>query len=93
MELPGIAKEDIHVERTNDALVIAGERKEKEEPDGNTKQYCQRERPYGLFQRTLALPAELEWRKITANFKDGILGVILPKHRVKKPSLAKQSIM
>lgn len=82
-ELPGIKKEDVHIEVKDGVLTIRGERKhEEEKKEGN---YTRIERAYGQFQRTFTLPVNVEEEKIDAAFKDGILTVELPKGEKAKP--------
>ena len=82
-ELPGLAKENVKVTVENGVLVIAGERKEeKEEKD---KKHHRIERSYGSFRRSFALPEDSSGEKVTADFKDGVLKVHLPKDQTAKP--------
>lgn len=82
-ELPGLQKEDIKVRIQNDALTISGERKyEKEEKD---KKFHRVERAYGSFSRRFTIPENSDGEKVSAEFKDGILQVHLPKTETVKP--------
>jgi HSP20 family protein len=82
-ELPGLRKEDIHITYANGTLKIEGERKrDKEEKDTN---YHRVERVYGKFCRTFQLPTLIKNDKISADFKDGILKINLPKADEVKP--------
>lgn len=82
-ELPGLRKEDIHITYTNGTLKIEGERKkDKEEKDTN---FHRVERVYGKFCRTFQLPSQIKNDKISADFKDGILKINLPKADEVKP--------
>jgi HSP20 family protein len=84
-ELPGLAKEDIELQLENRTLTLRGERKmEKEIKEEN---YHQLERNYGRFVRAFTLPTAVEEGKITANFKEGILEVVVPKAEDAKPKL------
>jgi HSP20 family protein len=76
-DLPEVKKDDVKVTVENDVLTIAGERKfEKEEKD---KKYHRIERSYGTFLRSFTLPAGADGSKVSAEFKDGLLKVHLPK--------------
>lgn len=77
MEIPGLAETDIDLEITGDTLVICGERI----PNAGDKVICYHrvERPEGPFRRTFRLPSEINSGKIKAEYKDGVLTVILPK--------------
>jgi HSP20 family protein len=82
-ELPGMNKEDIKVTAEGGVLSITGERKvEKEEKH---KKYHRIERSYGTFTRSFTLPEGASSDKISAEFKDGVLKVHLPKDEKAKP--------
>jgi HSP20 family protein len=76
-ELPGMKKEDIDVNISDDVITISGEKKSEEKV--NKKDYYRLERSYGSFTRTLRLPAETLTEKAKASFKNGILEVRMPK--------------
>lgn len=76
-ELPEMKKEDVKVTVDQGVLTISGERKiEKEEKN---KKYHRIESEYGSFLRSFTLPAAVISEKVTADFKDGVLRVHLPK--------------
>jgi HSP20 family protein len=76
-ELPEVKREDVNVAVENGVLTIRGERKfEKEEKN---KRYHRVERGYGSFGRSFTLPDIADAEKVTAEFKDGVLRVHLPK--------------
>lgn len=77
VELPDMKKEDVKVTVENGALRISGERKaEKEE---KTKKYHRVESSYGSFLREFTLPDTADGTKVTADYKDGVLKIHLPK--------------
>lgn len=76
-ELPGMEEKDVDVSLQNDTLTIKGEKKEEKEDKG--KDHYRRERSYGSFSRTVALPAEVDTDKIAATFTKGVLTITLPK--------------
>jgi HSP20 family protein len=76
-ELPGLEKEDITVEMHGDWLRIRGEKKQESEQRGEGYYYA--ERRYGAFSRTIALPCEVDADQATANYKNGVLKITLPK--------------
>jgi HSP20 family protein len=82
-ELPEVKKEDAKVTVQDDVLTIAGERKYEKEEKG--KKYHRVERAYGSFERSFTLPEDADASKITAEFKDGVLKVHLPKSEKVKP--------
>ncbi len=72
-ELPGVKQEDVDITFENNVLTISGERKaEQEEERGG---YHVRERRYGSFSRSLALPEGLDESKIHARYDNGVLEV------------------
>ena len=76
-ELPEIKREDVKVTVENQVLTIAGERKQEKEE--KNKKYHRIEREYGSFSRSFTLPVNATSEKVSAEFKDGILRVHLPK--------------
>jgi HSP20 family protein len=76
-ELPGMAEKDVEVTLTGDTLVLKGEkRQESEKSDTN---YHLSERSWGSFQRSFALPQDVDRDNISAEFAKGVLTVTLPK--------------
>jgi HSP20 family protein len=76
-ELPDVKKEDIKVSVHGGQLRIEGEKKqEKEEKD---RKYHRVERFHGSFLRSFTLPENVDGSKLSAEFKDGVLHVHLPK--------------
>src|SRR4029434_5751925 len=82
-ELPGMNAKDIEVRLENNVLVLKGERRfEKETKDEN---YHRVEREYVPFSRTFALPTAVNGDKVTAEYKDGVLKIVMPKNEETKP--------
>jgi HSP20 family protein len=76
-ELPGMSGKDLEISLTDNALTIRAERKEeKETKEGD---YVVKEMHHGEFQRTLSLPDSVDTEKAKADFKDGVLELVLPK--------------
>jgi HSP20 family protein len=84
-ELPGLTKDDLELSLENRTLTLRGER--KMEKDVKEENYHQIERSYGRFVRTFTLPTFVDQDKITADFKEGILEVVLPKAEDAKPKV------
>lgn len=76
VDMPGIKPEDIKVELENDVLTISGEHEESKEE--KEEQFVRRERRYGSFMRSIALPAGVDADSLTATVKDGVLEVTVP---------------
>lgn len=81
-DLPGLDEKDIEVTVHDGMLTVRGERKEEKE-EKKEGYYCH-ERSYGMFARTLALPAAVESDRVRAIFKKGVLEVHLPKAKEAK---------
>ncbi len=82
-ELPGVDRNDIDVRVENGVLILRGERKHSEEIED--KNAYRMERVYGSFARSFSLPTTVDASKISANLKDGVLEVVLPKAEEAKP--------
>jgi len=76
-ELPGMNENDIDVTLSHGHLVIRGEK--HAESESQEKNFHRIERSFGSFQRSIALPAEVDAQKVDASFKNGLLNVTLPK--------------
>jgi len=82
-DLPEVKKDDVKVTVEKGVLTITGERKfEKEEKN---KKYHRIERSYGNFLRSFTLPDDADGIQVSAEFKDGVLKVRLPKNEKAKP--------
>jgi HSP20 family protein len=76
-EIPGVEKKDLDVTMTDNSVTIKGTvSHEKEVTKGD---YYRKEISRGSFSRTVALPADVEGTKAEANYKDGVLELIIPK--------------
>ena len=75
-ELPGLKDEDVHVEATDDALIIEGER--RQETSGEEGGVRRTERHYGRFYRTIPLPEGANSEQAKARFNNGVLEVTIP---------------
>jgi HSP20 family protein len=76
-EVPGVAKDDLEVVLTGDAVTIKGEIKHEEKEEKG--EYYRSEMTHGAFSRTLGLPVKVDAENATAEFKDGVLEIKLPK--------------
>src|SRR5499433_2972061 len=76
-ELPGVDRKDITLHRENNVLTLKGERRfEKETKEEN---YHRIERAYGGFSRAFSIPATVDEEKIHADYREGVLKIVLPK--------------
>ena len=83
IDLPDVRKEDVKVLFEDGVLTIKGERKEAKEVKGETLHRTGRF--YGAFERTFALPDDVDPKGIHAACKEGVLVVTLPRIEVQKP--------
>jgi HSP20 family protein len=81
-DLPGLKKEDVKVELTDDALIIQGERKQEHKEDHEG--YHRWERSYGKFYRAIPLPEGAKTDQAKAELTDGVLKVSVPVPEAKK---------
>lgn len=77
MDLPGVKKEDIKIDLDDHQLRISGERRDEHVRDTKNRHLV--ERSYGKFERSIALPSNIKYEDIEADFHDGILKVAIPK--------------
>jgi len=77
-DMPGVAKEDIHVDVDGNMVTISAEvrREKKEEKEGKV---LRSERYYGTMSRSFTLPVDVEFAKAEAKYSDGVLRLTLPK--------------
>jgi HSP20 family protein len=75
-ELPGLSKEDVKVEMTDEGLVIQGERKREKEEE--REGWYRSERSYGHFYRLIPLPEGVNAEQAKARFENGVLEVTTP---------------
>ena len=75
-ELPGLNKDDVKIECTNDAIVIEGEKRQERETE--ERGYRRSERTYGHFYREIPLPEGADVEKAKADFKNGVLQIQVP---------------
>jgi len=83
MSLPGVSREDLDLAVTGDTVTIKGERKPREGVEAES--YHIREREFGPFARSIALPDPVDPDKAEATHAHGILTVRLPKSEAAKP--------
>ena len=82
-ELPEVSKDDIEVKANEGVITIRGERRMEKTSDDEKQHRV--ESFYGSFSRSFSLPADVDESAITAESKDGVLKVHLPKIEVVEP--------
>ena len=85
--LPGVDPEKVDVSIENDVLTIKGESEYKKEID--EKDYYRKEVRHGSFYRSVALPAHVLGDEADADYKDGMLKIVIPKAPESKPKTIK----
>ncbi len=76
-DLPGVKKDDIHIDLVGNELRVSGERHEEHETKGTSR--YQMERAHGSFTRTFTLPQGIRPEQIETDYRDGVLHVAVPK--------------
>ncbi|NND83266.1 MAG: Hsp20/alpha crystallin family protein [Gammaproteobacteria bacterium] len=77
VEVPGVEQEQLHLELSDNALIVRGEKQQSKE--FKEKDMHRVERSYGSFQRTLSLPEDADRDEIDAQFKNGVLNITVPR--------------
>lgn len=89
MAVPGLKKEDFKIDLEGNMLTISSEREEETEKEA--EKYTCREYSYSSFNRSFTLPEQVNQDAIGAEYKDGVLSLVLPKkEEAKKMSVSKQ---
>ena len=83
LELPEVDAKDVDIQIEANQLTVRGER--KLENSENRDNYHRIERTYGAFSRSFTLPSTVDTEHISAESKDGVLRVVLPKRAETKP--------
>lgn len=99
LEVPGMEAKDLDVQVMVDRVAISGERKSetKTEEDGRTRLSegvsFRTEFRYGKFSRVIPLPVRIQNTNVTADYKDGILNLTLPKAEEEKNKVVKVNLL
>ena len=78
VDTPGFKPDEISVEVEDEMLTIFGKHEEAKEEKNQDKHYLRRERRYGSFSRSIALPAGVDPDKVSAQTHEGVLEVKVP---------------
>lgn len=81
-ELPGWTREQVSINFENQTLTLSGRR---DLPNGDGRQYHRIEGFYGQFSRSFTVPGVVDFKRVEAQMKDGVLTVHLPKSEEAKP--------
>ena len=88
MELPGVAEDDIDLTVDDGVVTVRGEKKTETEKKGDTWFFS--ERQYGAFRRSFRLPADADAGRVSAEMKDGVLKITVPKKAQAQPETARK---
>ncbi|MFA6400253.1 MAG: Hsp20/alpha crystallin family protein [Salinivirgaceae bacterium] len=86
---PGIEKTDFQITTEKDRLIISYEHKSEQEENNEEKKYLRREFSSTSFKKSFSLPENAETENISAEYKNGVLNVVIPK-AAEKAKLSKQ---
>ena len=79
LAVPGKKKEDFNIKLDHDLLTISSEDKSESTEENKEENYTRREYKYSSFSRSFTLPDAADGEKIVANYKDGVLNVVISK--------------
>jgi len=82
-ELPGVSMDNVQVNVEDNVITISGNKPAPEDSENVT--YHRIERPYGSFQRSVALPTNVDPEQVSAAYRDGILEIKIGKREETKP--------
>lgn len=95
VQLPGVSKEDINVDLENDFITISAEmheeKKSDKDKDNNEKLHTSEFR-YGKYCRTISFENPIKSKESTAEYKDGILNITVPKQKIEKAQTKRLTI-
>ena len=77
VQVPGVSKDNLHIDIMDDYLTLKGEM--KEEKTTEEQRFHRKEFRYGSFARTIPLPTTIKAEAAAAQLKDGVLTITLPK--------------
>lgn len=90
LEVPGLEAEDLNIEVTADAVSVRGERKSETKTD--EKGITRTEFRYGKFQRVIPMPGRINNQNVSAEYKNGIVNLTLPKAEEEKNKVVKVNL-
>jgi HSP20 family protein len=85
LDLPGFKAEDVDIQLNAGVLTVRGERTQEHEEEDKQANFHRMERRFGSFSRSVSLPCGVADDEATADFKNGVLSIMLPKSDEAKP--------
>lgn len=92
VQIPGVKKEDIEVELDNDFMTITAETKEEKREENDKKRYHASEFRYGKYQRTISFDQPIKADDASAEYKNGVLMITIPKQNIETKEPRKLTI-
>lgn len=83
LDLPGMKKEDLHINLQDRQLSVSGERHHEQQNEDS--EFVRVERSFGRFYRSFTLPRTVKESDIKANYENGVLTITVPKAEESKP--------
>ncbi|MDA8360480.1 MAG: Hsp20/alpha crystallin family protein [Gammaproteobacteria bacterium] len=83
LDMPGVSRDDIDITLADGVLTVTGELRKEEQEE--TDHMIREERYYGKMSRSVRLGQQIDEKKVMANYKDGVLELVLPKAEEVKP--------
>lgn len=84
VQLPGVNKEDIHIDLNNDYMTVSAEVKEEKQSKGENEKIHTSEFRYGKYIRTVSFDNPIKTDESKAEYKNGILEIVMPKQKIEK---------
>ena len=85
LDLPGVNADDVEIQIENNTLTVRGKRIEENEEKDEERQFHRVERFAGSFSRSVVLPVAVNEDETAAEFKNGVLKIVIPKAEDAKP--------
>lgn len=92
VQLPGVNKEDIHVDLNNDYMTVTAEVKEEKTEKGADEKIHTSELRYGKYIRTISFDNPIKSDESVAEYKNGVLNISLPKQKIEKTKAKRLNI-
>lgn len=92
VQLPGVKKEEIEIELDNDFMTITAETKEEKREEEKHMRYHTSEFRYGKYQRTISFDQPIKTDDATAEYKDGVVTITIPKQNIETKAPKKLKI-
>ncbi len=84
MELPGMDKSDIDIEVKDRVLTVSGEHKVETKTENKNEKTLVQERSMSAFSRQVVLPKSVNTDQVSAEYKNGVLNITLPKAEIEQ---------